>query len=150
MYDNFSRERWVHSPTCRTEVGALLRPCLSWWCSGQKRAENVKNVVAGALRRAWAYGLRVRIMFQAFLGSWVRLPRTAFSLHPLLSQKGGCTHFGPLPNNYCSARLTDLQSLLTTPRTNGSIPNDRFRTDVDGTAPTLTLRGLKLLVVWSA
>ena len=87
MCDNFSGERWVHPPTCRIEVGALLRPSSPWWCSGQERAENVENVVAGALRRAWACGLRVRFMFQAFWGSWVDVPQTAFSLHPLLSQK---------------------------------------------------------------
>ena len=54
---------------------------------GQKRAENVEKLVVGALLRAWACGLRVRIMFQAFWGSWVDVPQTAFSLHPLLSQK---------------------------------------------------------------
>ena len=88
----------MHLPTCRTEVGALLRPSSPWWCSGQERAEKVENVVAGALRRAWACGLRVRIMFQACWGSWVDVPQTAFSFYPLFgSEVGGYTDFCPLP-----------------------------------------------------
>ena len=35
----------MHPPTCWTRVGALFRPCAPWWCSGQKRAENVETLL---------------------------------------------------------------------------------------------------------
>ena len=82
VYDNFSRES-VHPPTCWTKVGALLRPCAPWWCSGNVLRMSKKSWLV----LARACGPRVRIMFRAFLVSWIHLEPTALSLHPLLSQK---------------------------------------------------------------
>ena len=71
-------------------AGQKWAVCLGLARRGGVRGRNLLRMlknVAGALRRAWTCGPRFRIMFQSFLGSWADVPRTAFSSHPLLSQK---------------------------------------------------------------
>ena len=88
----------MHPPTCWTRVGALFRPCAPWWCSGQKRTENVEKLLPVL---CVGRGLVVHVSESCSGRFRVRmdLPRTAFSLHPLLSQKWvGAPTFVHCPN----------------------------------------------------